>query len=230
MKKAILILITILLLIWPLAAQAEFVVMWDHNDPRPDGYAVYARPDGEAYDYDAPIWEGAENSQRIVDLLPPLPAILPIENFTGSFDPAASQITLDWNQPAPLKAEQLYYLVVRAFIGTRGELDFRDSADSEEVSVTQSRTNTATKWEIFYSLTPGGPYTKLDETSTGTRITAPFTAVPAETMQEVYFVVVTFGQDGTFSQNSAELPVMVDRRTDPQPPQNVDVQVVIPVQ
>ena len=230
-KAAISALLGSFLLMLAIQAHAAFTVTWDHNAPRPDAYAVYAREDGAAYDYNAPIWEGPENQQHIVDLLPPLPAINPAEALTATFDKASGNITLGWTQPAPLVNDQLYYLVVRAQIGTRGQSDFMDSADSEEVSITQSNGNIATKWEIYYSLTAGGPYTKLDETTSEGGLTAPFTAVPVNTRADVYFTVVTFGEENTYSPNSAEVMVTIDRRTVPTPPTGVTaVEVTVPVQ
>jgi len=210
--------------------QGAFTVTWDHNEPRPDEYAVYARLNGAVYDYDSPIWEGPENEQTITNLLPPLPAIEAATGLTGSFDKANSEISLNWTQPPMLVNTETYYLVVRAQIGTRGESDFMDSADSEEVSIDQSNGNEATKWEVHYSMTSGGPYTKLDEVTSAGAITAPFTAVAAGTRAEVFFVVVTFGEEGTFSPDSAEHSIIVDRRVVPPPPQNVDVSATIPVQ
>ncbi len=33
---------------------------WDGNDPAPEGYRLFRRLDGQAYDYTAPVWQGAE--------------------------------------------------------------------------------------------------------------------------------------------------------------------------
>jgi len=229
--KAVLILMVGAFLLIASMGHAAFTIKWDHNEPRPDEYAVYARTASTAYDYNAPIWEGPENEQTVTDLLPALPAINPAESIIATYDSVAGNITLGWTQPAPLVNTELYYLVVRAQIGTRGQSDFMDSADSEEVSIEQSNGNVATKWEIYYSLTAGGPYTKLDETTSEGGLTAAFTAVPAGTRADVYFTIVTFGEEGTYSPNSAEAMVTIDRRTVPTPPVGVQaVEVTVPVQ
>jgi len=213
-------------------AHASFTVAWDHNDPMPDAYALYDRigPTG-VYDYENPFWEGIANTHTETGLLPPLPGINPCENLTAAYDRMAGTVLVEWNQPAPLKNEHTVYMVVRAQIGTRGQPDFEDSADSEEVSVLQSNTNSATRWEVFYSETSGGPYTSLgsipaDQTA---QLTDPLTAVAVGERKTIYFTVVTFGQGTTYSTNSPETSVVIDRRT-VTPPQNINVQAVVPVQ
>ncbi len=37
-------------------------LQWDQNDPVPDGYRVFARQEGQIYDYANPKWEGVDNS------------------------------------------------------------------------------------------------------------------------------------------------------------------------
>jgi hypothetical protein len=41
---------------------------WDHNDPLPEGYRVFQRKDGQAYDYSTPVWTGANNSCTVYNL------------------------------------------------------------------------------------------------------------------------------------------------------------------
>ena len=49
-----------------MACQAATVtVMWDHNDPLPDGYRVYARQADAAYDHSSPVWDGQENTATL---------------------------------------------------------------------------------------------------------------------------------------------------------------------
>lgn len=55
----------------PAAATAEssrVSLRWDHNQPAPEGYRIFARRSDQAYDYTRPDWEGTANSCTI-DLL-----------------------------------------------------------------------------------------------------------------------------------------------------------------
>lgn len=49
-----------------LAAQATLA--WDHNNPVPDGYCIFQRTDGQAYNYSQPTWIGAINKCTISNL------------------------------------------------------------------------------------------------------------------------------------------------------------------
>lgn len=64
--------ITIVLLFIALtttAVQAASVSLsWDPNVPKPEGYRVFVRKSGQAYDYRNPHWEGSSVGCRIIDL------------------------------------------------------------------------------------------------------------------------------------------------------------------
>lgn len=51
-------LIIILLLLSTACSAATVTLTWDLNDPAPDGYRVFVRPEGGSYNYDAVLWEG----------------------------------------------------------------------------------------------------------------------------------------------------------------------------
>lgn len=225
MRKLLSIVLTVLLLVVPVVAIAGFTVTWDENVPAPEGYRIFVRWESETYDYTTPFWEGPLPPVEITTFLPPEPA-MPAPNMEGvTWNRATSEITVDWNQPANPVATDTAYLVCRAY---DGELE---SADSEEVNIEQSNTNVLQEWEVYYSLTSGGPYTSLGKVdgSSGTRVTQPLTAVPDGERAEVFFVVVAFGEGGTNSPDSAEMSVVVDRRT-LNPPTGVTVTAMVPVQ
>ena len=53
------VLTSIVLLIFPISSHAvQATLMWDPNDPAPDGYCIYQRTEGQAYDYSQPCWTG----------------------------------------------------------------------------------------------------------------------------------------------------------------------------
>ena len=47
---------------------AEATLAWDPNDPAPDGYRIYQRTDGQAYDYSQPVWTGAGTTGTVYNL------------------------------------------------------------------------------------------------------------------------------------------------------------------
>ena len=53
----------------PTAVQAASVSLrWDHNVPKPEGYRVFMRKSGQAYDYQNSHWEGSATSCKIIGL------------------------------------------------------------------------------------------------------------------------------------------------------------------
>ena len=49
-----------------LATQATMA--WDPNDSAPDGYRIYQRIEGQAYDYSQPVWTGHENTATVENI------------------------------------------------------------------------------------------------------------------------------------------------------------------
>jgi hypothetical protein len=46
----------------------EVTLAWDPNDPVPEGYRLFQRTEGQAYDYDQPVWQGANTSCTVYNL------------------------------------------------------------------------------------------------------------------------------------------------------------------
>jgi hypothetical protein len=46
----------------------EVTLAWDANASAPDGYRIYQRTEGQAYDYTQPVWEGASTSCTVYNL------------------------------------------------------------------------------------------------------------------------------------------------------------------
>lgn len=214
--------------VWAEAPENSTTVKWDHNDPMPEGYRIFQRTEGQSYDYSQPVWEGPQDTAVLKYPGPDYPDMPVVTGLTGSWDKPTSSITLNWDQSAPADNTRTDYWIVRAYQGTE------ESADSLEVNRLHTTQNSVTKWEVFYSLTAGGPYTSLgDVTATGAgstgSVTQPLTAVAAGERKTVYFTVVSFGQGATYSANSAEISIDVDR-TVLQPPVNISVTATVPVQ
>jgi hypothetical protein len=106
------------------------------------------------------------------------------------------------------------------------------SGDSNEVNQTVTGTSNVSRWDVFYSLTAGGPWTLLDSvTNTGQTapaLTNPLTAVAADERAEVFFTVVAFDDTNQFSPNATETSVVVDRRV--LMPPTLSITATIPVQ
>ena len=48
-----------------LSQAAQVTLTWDHNDPAPDGYCIYLRTEGQAYDYNQPCWIGIDTTGTV---------------------------------------------------------------------------------------------------------------------------------------------------------------------
>ena len=49
-------------------ASRQVTLAWDANDPEPEGYRVFCRQSGEAYDYDHPIWDNSATTCTLIGL------------------------------------------------------------------------------------------------------------------------------------------------------------------
>jgi hypothetical protein len=47
---------TLIIFIQTIVQAATVTLAWDPNDPTPDGYSVFQRLEGQAYDYSSPVW------------------------------------------------------------------------------------------------------------------------------------------------------------------------------
>lgn len=209
-------------------------LQWDPNDPAPEGYRVFTRVENTLYDYTKPQ---------------------PVLEFAdGNILHPTALVTVDL-PGLPMKAVK-YYFIVRAY---DGDLESEDSEEvfwtinrtppdlvssiqaeynkaSSEISLSfvQPNADRAKYWKVFYTFTSGSSYVEFDTIqNTGQAqpsSTKAFTAVSVGEIKTVYFVVIGFYDDESFSENSAEASVVIDRRVKPQPPINLKVGVIIPVQ
>lgn len=62
---AILIVMAIALALPVMAGAASVRLAWDANDPVPEGYRIFVRPAGGAYDYAVPAWQGPETTGAV---------------------------------------------------------------------------------------------------------------------------------------------------------------------
>lgn len=221
------------------AASAQVGLRWDPNDPNPEGYKVFTRADKEhdrfglAYDYQdpQPTLEDPDGlipySITRVDI--ELPGI-PMQEVTYFFVVRA----YDGELESP-DSEEVFWVLDRTPPPVATDLQGSYSRDTNEITFTFNQAGDRAKfWKIYYTKTQGQDYVEFDTVqNTGQlnpTITKPFTAVPDGSQETVYFTVVSFFDMESFSPNSQELAIDVNRKAVPQPPQNVQVEITIPVQ
>ena len=52
------------------ADAAEVTLQWDPNEQTPEGYRLYMHTEGNAYNYETPIWTGTATTATVDGLLP----------------------------------------------------------------------------------------------------------------------------------------------------------------
>lgn len=57
--------LTLFFFIPSLSQAAQVTLTWDANDPAPDGYCIYYRTQGQAYDYSEPCWIGIDTTGTV---------------------------------------------------------------------------------------------------------------------------------------------------------------------
>ena len=60
--------LTAILTFATLASAADVTLAWDANDPAPEGYRIFVRESGSAYDYSTPAWQGAGVTGNVTGL------------------------------------------------------------------------------------------------------------------------------------------------------------------
>lgn len=196
---------------------AEVQLEWTPNTPNPDGYRLYQKDGGGAYDYANPV-------------------VLPSTGGASGDIPGNLTTAIVPDLGVDGRSTK-YCWVLRAFIGQDDSGDSNEvcynvdlrvppepssvsaSWDKESSSITvqwnQDPSVPVKEWKVYYSLTSGSSYQLIDTVSndgSSHSITASFSAVPAGDRATVYFTVVAFRSDTLFSQNSGEVVVDVDRR------------------
>lgn len=89
------------------------------------------------------------------------------------------------------------------------------------------------RWLVYYRLDDQTEFTELGQVDKGNALTLTkdFDVVPAGVSKTVHFAVVAFRRDFTIhSENSAEFSLVIDRLGPPTPPENLIINIEIPVQ
>lgn len=90
MFKKVLLTLLVALLLAGAAQAADVTLAWDANDPAPDGYRLFVRLEGQAYDYSAPAWQGTATTGTITDLVEGTTYAFVVRAYVGSVESADS--------------------------------------------------------------------------------------------------------------------------------------------
>jgi hypothetical protein len=81
---------------------AQVTLAWDPPDPTPDGYHLYQRIEGHAYDYSQPAWSGPEATCTLHDLADDTTHHFVVRAHVGSDESANSNEILYVTPPLPI--------------------------------------------------------------------------------------------------------------------------------
>jgi len=228
MKK--LIICSVLLLIPTFSFSEKIQLEWDYsteNQAKIDGFKLFMKKvAAEEYDYSNPIATISPSDRSYqIDVNPG-----ENENITYSFVVRAYKE--DKESP---DSNQVGYLVVGIVpaipVSLTGEynsetsilnLSWEQPVDDYEVY----------KWIVYYRLKGQNKYTEVGKVDKGQALTLTkaFDAVAPGKKKIVFFTVVAFRRDHTVhSKNAAEFSITIDRRVPPAPPENLIINIEIPV-
>ncbi|HSO18729.1 MAG TPA: fibronectin type III domain-containing protein, partial [Desulfosarcina sp.] len=117
---------------------ASVTLRWDPNNPTPDGYRVFARKSGQAYNYSQPHWQGKAVTCTINNLQDLTIYYFVVRAFDGSLVSADSQ-EVRYVPPAP--ADDSPTTGSGTVPSTVGSADTDGDGMSDE-------------WEIYFGLNP----------------------------------------------------------------------------
>ncbi|BBO91074.1 fibronectin type III domain-containing protein [Desulfosarcina ovata] len=81
----------------------EVTLAWDANDPAPEGYRIFQRIDGEAYDYTDPVWTGTDTSGSVYNLEYDTTYYFVVRAYEGTLESADSE-EVSYTTPASTSA------------------------------------------------------------------------------------------------------------------------------
>lgn len=80
-----------MLLSTSIAVSASVSLSWDPNNPTPDGYRVFARKSGQAYNYSQPAWEGSSVTCTVDSLQDQTDYYFVVRAYEGSMESVDSE-------------------------------------------------------------------------------------------------------------------------------------------
>ena len=102
--------------IYTVPQTAEVTLAWDANDPAPEGYRIYQRTEGQAYDYSQPVWTGSATTGTVYNLAYDTTYYFVVRAFDGSLESADSE-EVSYNASAQTTTH-----TIQAATGTGGSI------------------------------------------------------------------------------------------------------------
>lgn len=138
----------------PAAHAAEITLTWNANDPDPDGYNLYARIEGEEFDFDNPTWSGNTKSIVMENLVDGVTYYFIVRSFRGDVESSNSN--------------ELHYMSRSSSSSGSGNDIVVDNSD-ENATATGRWYVSAGKGpyagQAFFSLEPGATYSYTSQIS-----------------------------------------------------------------
>jgi len=226
MKK----LIFLFLILIPSIALAETIQLeWDYeNDQNIDGFKLYQKKKiQEAYDYTSPVLT-IDANQRSAEVYVPV-----VADKVQGYNFVLRAFNSDYESG---DSNQVEYFVVGivplAPINLTGEynkltsiLNLSWEQPTDEYEIWQ--------WIVYYKINAEDQFVELGRVDKGQALTLTkdFNDVAEGDSRTVYFTVVSFRRDySVHSENSAEFSLVIDRTGPPIPPENLKINIEIPVQ
>lgn len=96
---------------------AEVTLAWDANDPAPEGYRIYQRAEGDAYDYSQPVWTGSATTGTVYNLLYDTTYYFVVRAYEGTLESADSEEVTYSTPASPVTS-----YIITASAGTGGSI------------------------------------------------------------------------------------------------------------
>jgi chitinase len=195
-----------LLLFFPSALWAAQVTLaWDPCDPKPDGYRVYKRIQGQSYDFGKPAWSGTQSTSTVANLANDTRYFFVVRAYAGARESGNSNevdlLTPKANQP-PIAQAGASQTVASA---SNVRLDGSGSSDPEGLVLSYQWIQTS------------GPHVQL---SSATSATPTFTApiAPAGGNTILVFELTVTDKGALTSRDSSMVHVIATQPSNPGTP------------
>lgn len=228
MKK----LIFLFLILFPTIAFSETIQLeWDYSaedQAKIDGFKLFQkRLYTEEFDYTAPLATvGADVRSYKADVEAGVGA-----NRTYSFVVRAYK-----DSEESTDSNQVDYLVVGIAPAAPAELSGEYNKETSILNLSWEQPVDEWdiwQWIVYYRVEPETEFIELGRVDRGNALTLTkdFDVVPAGVSKTVHFAVVAFRRDYTIhSENSEDFIIVIDRQGPPIPPENLKINIEIPVQ
>ncbi|BBO82741.1 hypothetical protein DSCO28_33070 [Desulfosarcina ovata subsp. sediminis] len=172
----------------PKTYAGQATLAWDANDPAPEGYRVYQRAEGNAYDYSNPAWTGTDTSCPLNNLVDGTTYAFVVRAFSGTLESADSNEVTYYVEPSESTT-----FSISASAETNGQID-----PAGVTTVTQGDSQT-------YTISPAAGYevadVLVDGESVGALTLYTFNQVAQNHSIQAFFTEVSQSEDSTGETN-----------------------------